>query len=206
MDLNLPNWSKHRINYVGDLLHSIFISQKDLEQKYTLLKTNFLEYLRVKMCVELYFKKYEDGPLLFDQPCLPKQIPSLFGHSQGLKHFYKLLNKTCADMSFKNALNNELNINIGEDTWQKAFKICFNLIQDNNLIWFQYRILHRILGTQKLLSKIGKTSTPKCLLCKSHPESIIHLFSLCPCIINFCDRVEVWIESRTCITLNLGPS
>ena len=59
-------------------------------------------------------------------------------------------------MSFKNAWNNELNINIDEDTWQKAFKI-----QDNNLIWFQYRILHRILGTQKLISKIGKTSTPK---------------------------------------------
>ena len=108
-------------------------------------------------------------------------------------------------MSFKTAWNNELNINIDEDTWQKAFKICFKLIQDNGLIWFQYRILHRILGTQKLLSKIGKTSTPKCLLCKSHPESIIHLFSLCPCTINFWDRVKVWIESRTGITLNLGP-
>ena len=208
MELNLPNWSKHGISYVGDLLHSNgnFISQKDLEQKYTLLKTNFLEYLRVKICVELYLKRYrEEGPLLFYQPCLPKQIASLFGHSQGSKHFYKLLNKTCADMSFKTAWNNELNINIDEDTWQKAFKICFKLIQDNGLIWFQYRILHRILGTQKLLSKIGKTSTPKCLLCKSHPESIIHLFSLCPCTINFWDRVKVWIESRTGITLNLGP-
>ena len=31
------------------------VSQKDLEQKYTLLK-NFLEYLQFKMCVELYLK------------------------------------------------------------------------------------------------------------------------------------------------------
>ena len=54
-------------------------------------------------------------------------------------------------MSFKNAWNNELNINIDEDTWQTAFKF----IQDNNLIWFQYQILHPILGTQKLLSKIA---------------------------------------------------
>ena len=78
-------------------------------------------------------------------------------------------------------------------------------MQDNNLIWFQYRIFHHILGTQKLLSKIGKISSPKCLLCKSHPESIIHQFSLCPCTINFWDRVKVWIESRTDITLNLCP-
>ena len=100
-------------------------------------------------------------------------------------------------MSVKNAWNNELIINIDEDTWQKAFKICFKWIQDNNLIWFQYRLLHRFLGTQKPLSKIGKTPTSDFLLCKSHPESIIHLFSLCPCTINFWDRVKVWIETRT---------
>ena len=58
MELNLPNWSKHGITYVGDLIDSngIFINQKDLEQKYTLLKTNFLEYLQVKMCVEFILK------------------------------------------------------------------------------------------------------------------------------------------------------
>ena len=55
MELNLPDWSKHGIIFVGDLLHSngIFISQKDLEQKYILLKNNFLEYLHVKICVEI---------------------------------------------------------------------------------------------------------------------------------------------------------
>ena len=47
------------------------------------------------MCVELYLKKYsDDTPLFFYQSCLPKQIASLFGHNQGSKHFYKLLNKT----------------------------------------------------------------------------------------------------------------
>ena len=75
-------------------------------------------------------------------------MASLFGHNQGSKHFYKLLNKTFADMSFKNSWNNELNINIDEDTWQKTFKICIKLIQDNNLIWLQYQILNHILGTQ----------------------------------------------------------
>ena len=144
---------------MGDLHHNygIFISQKDLEQKYTIFKTNFLEYLHAKMFVELYLKNIEKMVLyFFYQPCLPKPIASLFGHSQGSKHFYKLLNKACAKMSFKNAWNNDLNINIDEDTWQNVFKICFKLIQDNNLIWFQYQILHRIFGTQKLLSKISK--------------------------------------------------
>ena len=45
------------------------------------------------MCVELYLKKYcDDTPLFFYQPCLPKQIASLFGHnlSEGSK-FQKIL-------------------------------------------------------------------------------------------------------------------
>ena len=65
------------------------------------------------MCVELYLKKYrDDTPLFFYQPCSPKQIAYLFGHNQGSKPFYKVLNKTCLDLSFKTAWNNELNINI----------------------------------------------------------------------------------------------
>ena len=69
MELSLPNWSKHGITYVGDLLDSNGISQKDLEQKYTLLKTNFVEYLRVKMCVELYLKNIVKILPYFYQPC-----------------------------------------------------------------------------------------------------------------------------------------
>ena len=48
--LNLPNWSKKRIIVVGDLLDSKgnIISQTNLEDKYTFLKINFLEYMRIK--------------------------------------------------------------------------------------------------------------------------------------------------------------
>ena len=34
------------------------------------------------------------------------------------------------------------------------YKICFYSIEDNEYIWFQYRILHRILGVCDLLSEM----------------------------------------------------
>ena len=51
----------------------------NLMQKHILLKIIFLEYLLVKICGELYLKKYlDDVSFLYCQPCLPKPIASLF--------------------------------------------------------------------------------------------------------------------------------
>ena len=50
---------------------------------------------------------------------------------------------------------NELNCKIEEQSWTKIFTICFKVINNKNLIWFQYRIIHKILGTEELLHKMS---------------------------------------------------
>ena len=81
----------------------------------------------------------------------------------------------------------------------------FKLTQDHNLIWFQYQILHHILGTRKLLAKIGKATSPDCSLCKSAPEIIFHIFSQCPDVLVFWKNVRVWVKNKTGLSLDLGP-
>ena len=125
-------------------------------------------------------KKYKkDGPFYFQLPCLPTHLLPIFSRNSGSKHYYNILNQTVINMNCKIAWNTELNPNIDEITWQQTFMICFKLTQDQNLIWFQYRILHNILGTCKLLAKIGKATSPDCSLFKSAPETIFHIFSQC---------------------------
>ena len=34
-----------------------------------------------------------------------------------------------------------------------TFQICFKTVQDNAIIWLQYRVVHRILGTQYILQR-----------------------------------------------------
>ena len=205
--LNLPNWSKQGIIVVGDLLDNRgnIISQTKLEDKYTHLKMNFLEYLRIKSCVESYVKKYKkDGLFYFQQPCLPTHLLPIFSRNSGSKHYYNILNKPVINMNCKIAWNTELNLNIDEITWQQIFRICSKLPQHHNLIWFQYRILHRILGTRTLLAKIDKATSPDCFLCKSAPETIFHIFSQCPDVLDFWKNVRVWVKNKTGLSLDLG--
>ena len=49
-----------------------------------------------------------------------------------------------------------VDIIIDNATWRRIFYLCFNTILENRLIWFQYKLLYRILGTNKLLHQIGR--------------------------------------------------
>ena len=75
------------------------------------------------------------------------------------KHMYTRKNNT---HQMKTKWNNNLNLNVDDKTWQDVFKVCFYNSNDNNLVWFQLRILYRILGTNSYLNKIGITPSPIC--------------------------------------------
>ena len=70
--------------------------------------------------------------------------------------------------------------------WPLVYKICFKCIQDNNLSWFQYRIMFKILGTKEYLKKVKISETSDCGLCKQSAESIVYLF-------HECDQANIYI-------------
>ena len=83
-------------------------------------------------------------------------------------------------MAFKIKWHDDLQVILNKYSWQHVFKICFKTLNDPYLKWFQYRIIHRILGTQKLLHKMGISDSSKCLVCNSNEETLMHLFYFCP--------------------------
>ena len=85
------------------------------------------------------------------------------------------------------------------------FKLCFRASFDPYHKWFQYRILHRILGTQQFLYKIGLSKSPKCLSCQSNTESLFHLFYSCPNAKHLWVQLEKLIKSATRLVLNFTP-
>ena len=56
---------------------------------------------------------------------------------------------------------------------------------DTKIHYFQFRILHRIIGVNTLLYKMKIISSPMCTFCKSHDETIEHLFWHCPFVKSF---------------------
>ena len=87
--------------------------------------------------------------------------------------------------------------------WNFIFKICFDTILDNNIIWFQYRIIYRILGTQSLRKKMGTSDTSLCRICNNQEETLEHLFLTCPYVENLWAKIKT---SFACSGTELGTT
>ena len=76
--------------------------------------------------------------------------------------------------------------------WEKVYKIImYTTIKDSELIWFAFRIIHRIIGTKVYLNKL-KFSDKYCF-CLHGPESITHLFFHCPLLERIWSSLSFWI-------------
>ena len=90
--------------------------------------------------------------------------------------------------------------------WKQIYKIIFQTIYDNNLIWFQYRIVRRILGTQKHLCKMKISNNEAFRLCGQDCEIINHLFVDCCRVENLWKQMQSWIKTEMHFDLNLGDT
>ena len=82
----------------------------------------------------------------------------------------------------------EMYEDILEEDWKILYTLPRNLLRDNKIKEFQYKILFRYIGTNKLLHKMKKTDSPRCNFCGIHQESIEHLFYDCHVVKTF------WLE------------
>ena len=77
---------------------------------------------------------------------------------------------------------------------------------DNDLIWLQFRVLYRILGTNDLLLKISKHDDGKCSFCHNQLETITHLFVECQIVKQFWSQLKDKLKLVLQIGLNLNPT
>ena len=149
-----PHWYKAGITTFLDLLNSDR-SMKTLEELKTQfnIKSNFLEYLRLQRCFKRYLTNCDTDVSNVPRPFLPPNLKILISQKKGCRNLYQELNKQAETHVLRNKWCITLNINIDEKDWEQTYNICFKTLQINYLIWFQYRIIHRILGTHSYLKK-----------------------------------------------------
>lgn len=76
------------------------------------------------------------------------------------------------------------------DEWSTIFRIPFLSLRETKLQYFQFRFLHRILGTNVLRHRMKLTHSPSCTFCGEHNETIEHLFWDCRLTSSFLLDVE----------------
>ena len=163
-----------------------FISYEEYNQN-NILSLNFLNFYSIIKALKAGAKKIElNTTLLCPQAC-PKPVILhliLFTKPKGCQYFYKILrSKSMINFSKKfecdNKWNQELNRNIGINAWDGYRLLVKNIQFFNHIKLLQYRILRRIVPTNRILSKFLPAIPNKCDLCDESPDTISHTFFSC---------------------------
>ena len=206
-EICLNKWLNKEILYVGDLIDNSgsILSIEEINTKFN-LSINFLEYFQVRLSVNKFISKNKKSDIFnYIKPVLPSHVKILFFTKKGSKKTYNIVNNNTEilHLKFKNKWSDDLNENITNQEWNLIFRRCFKTVSDNHLIWFQYRIIHRILGTRKLLYQMNIVPNPLCSICQTEPESLCHLFLQCPSTQSLWQNIEIWIKNKLNISVIL---
>ena len=129
------DWYNKGIIFIADLLcERKLLSLKDLTRTLK-IKTNFLEYHRVKTCLKKNFSIHSQDPIV--KPVWPTIIDILTKSKKGSKDFYRLLTNTSQlhTLSYKAKWEAVVGDKLDHEDWKIIYKHCFKVIQDNEIIW-----------------------------------------------------------------------
>ena len=164
------------------------MSLAELKSAYK-IETNFLEHLRVQKCLTKFLENSHNDIL---KPTYPLNIQALRSSIEGSKKYRKIFSPCPQNINSNLEKRwNQQHICNTPLEWDKIFKICFYTIPDNNLKWFQYRIIYKILGTLSLRKKMKKSETNQCRVFNGSEETQEHLFVHCPY------AVQLWSDIKS---------
>ena len=182
----LKSWFYSGVQCIGDIFteDGTLYDIKDFNNFYN-LNANFVHFQGVCQAVVKYLKNTAypfNETKTVNRPYIPSILSSLLKNEKGSQPMHNILKSNSCIPSCKPKWEHKFNVKIDNKVWNKIFSLIFNITKDTNLQWFQYRIIHRILGTNELLYKINYKDNPKCSFCNKNVESLEHLFWDCKII------------------------
>ena len=203
-NIHFVDWVNAGVHVVGDIIKQDgqILALDEMKTTFGFI-VNYLNYFTVRGLVKRFL---EQNPMntTFDycRPYVPLNIKVLMGSQTGSKNIYRVLQQSGGNM-YNNELKWNQSLEVSDIPWRLVYKSCFYSLLDNDYVWFQYRILHRILGVQDHLFKLKVSNTDKCRLCGDKKETITHLFSECTKSATLWQNIVSWIQSNMSIKIDL---
>ena len=126
-------------------------------------------------------------------PFIPSHISPIIKNKQGARTMYDILNYNNETPTAKQTWTNAYNFLDKE--WKQIYLYPFKTTKYSQLRWFQIRINHNILVTNKLLHHMNITDDSSCTFCSTMEETIIHLLWSCSKTQDFLNLMISWFES-----------
>ena len=206
-----PDWYKKGIYLIGDISDSSgeILNFDQLNLKYN-GNFNILNFYTVRQGIKNFASKQTEitPSMTYEKPAYPGHLKILIKSKDGTKMFYSLFNSVmmekplCENIWQPLLLTQYCEAELA-DKFKLLYKICFKTIEDNELIWFQYRILYKILGTNDYLKKTNISQTDECNLCWQDIQNIKHLFSECTKVKCLWQNLRNWIANKIGVNITL---
>ena len=139
------------------------------------LNIDFLTFAGYISAIREFINKYDI--VVNDNKCINLSLcfTSILACLKGSRMYYDKFIENNVKMKCCTKWDSKLMIN---NNWRSIFALTHK-INDVKLKWFQLKILHRCLGTNIILKEIGVSENDKCSFCKTHKDSIDHVFWKC---------------------------
>ena len=193
----------NHIYYIYQLMHEDkFLTHDEFINKFN-INIDFLQYNSVISAIKNYQSKYQtttDSKKPDFQPHFDIIMKCKRGTSNIQQHIIAEKSVITGQQKWHNVLN------ISKDDWFKSFRILKFTTTDTKLLWFQIRILHHILTTNRSTSKFRTNQTDLCEFCGSHSETIQHLIWKCSKVKIFWKDLFSILKRRYSHLTNIQPS
>ena len=195
----VKEWCDAGIFWIRQLLNDTgsFMNYDEFRQRYpTIVRTNFLMYEGIITAIKEY-RRTIDIELSNEFKIFEPKVWHIV--EKGKNHIKSLLSNSGAIPTAVTRWN-EKYINL---SWKQIFIKCIKSSSDMQLRWFQMRLLHRILPTEKYLHSCKIVESPLCSFCKAENETIDHLFFQCRKTKLLWDRLLALINDKCIHVHNL---
>ena len=193
--------SDNNIHYIHQLKSgNSFFSHQEFVNHYN-IRIDFLSYNSILNAVKQYYSKFTEHnspKKLQYQPYFDTLMKTTKGASPIYRKILKVDNTIHGQTKWTNITG------ISREEWKKSFRLLKSLTHDSKLRWFQFRVLHHTLSTNRSVSKFKTRQNDMCTFCHAHSETIIHLLWQCEKVKTFWTDLSNLLNRRCSNYTNLS--
>ena len=193
----IVSWEQKGLRFIGDLFNSDTGNLLTREE----IKTNY----RISMTFLCYESLIHSLPsevrnatnVIFEKPNIPYKIQAVLNKQNSSKYVYDALVMSLNDRH--NEKNEKLKQKWIRDVGFYEVGSVMKIRQATKSVYLQYlhyRIINRIISTNKFLNTINKSDSDSCTFCKNDVETITHLFWQCPVTQTFLKDINTHLETN----------
>ena len=190
----LKTWYNKGVRYINDFINENgkFYSEHEFTTLYS-INSNFIQYNGILRAIKTFLKNHDITEFYnkSSNPLIPFSILNIVEHKNGCKGIYNILNKNIHQPTSKSKWEQEYQVE--DECWKEIYVAPFEKQYSSILRWFQVRVNHRILPTNKFLYKIHIKDSPLCHYCQQE-ETLTHMLWTCTATKELLQEIKEWFN------------